>query len=291
VSAAPAHGWELSLIDSAWAGSRHEGAPGLALAAELGYEAVDLFVGFHPEELTAAERERYLAGVRGTGLPALGVICTCLGLSDFNPSVREYHIRRACAVIDLGADLDTVRTLLFVPGDYIFGGRLLPREQEWGRVVDATRRVGEHAAARGLEVAIELLPFEHAFVRTLDDLDRLLDAVGLANVKAGIDISHLWLERIDPSERARFAGRVAQVHIADCDGRAHGDLPVGRGNTPFVDYLRVLGTLGYRGSASVELEFPTNPEEIVDWVAEARDGAMRVLVESGLRPDLATQAT
>jgi D-psicose/D-tagatose/L-ribulose 3-epimerase len=286
MSAAAGGGWELSLIDSAWAGSKHEGTAGLALAAELGFEAVDLFVGFHPGELTAQERASYLTGVRDCGVPALGVICTCLGLSDFNPSVREYHIRRACSVVDLGAELATVRTLLFVPGDYIFGGKLLPAAQEWDRVVDATRRVGAHAASRGLEVAIELLPFEHAFVRTLDELDRLLRDVGLANVKAGIDISHLWLERIDPSELSRFAGRVGQVHIADCDGFAHGDLPVGRGNTPFVEYLRVLGTLGYRGSASVELEFPTNPEAIVDWVREARDGALGVLVESGLRTDL-----
>ena len=281
-----ARGWELTLIDSAWAGSAHEGAAGLALAGELGFEAVDLFVGFHPDELSAPERERYIAEVRDCGLPALGVICTCLGLSDFNPSVREYHVRRACAVLDLGAQFDTVRTMLFVPGDYIFGGKLLPRRQEWDRVVDATRRVGEHAAGRGLDVAIELLPFEHAFARTLDDLERLLDEVALPNVKAGIDISHLWLERIEPSALSRFEGRVAQVHIADCDGVSHGDLPVGRGNTPFVDYLRMLGTVGYSGSASVELEFPSNPAAIVEWVTEAADGARRVLAQSGLRPDL-----
>jgi len=281
-----AAGWELTLIDSAWAGSAHEGAAGLVLAAELGFEAVDLFVGFHPDELSRPERERYIAEVRDCGVPALGVICTALGLSDFNRSVRDYHIRRACAVLDLGAQLDTVRTMLFVPGDYLFGGKLLPCALEWERVVDATRRVGEHAAARGLEVAIELLPFEHAFVRTLDDLERLLDEVALPNVKAGIDISHLWLERIEPSSLSRFEGRVAQVHIADCDGVSHGDLPVGRGNTPFVEYLRVLATVGYNGSASVELEFPSDPAAIVEWVAEAGDGARRVLAQSGVRPDL-----
>ena len=290
MSDATAGGWELSLIDSAWHGSPYEGPRGLEVAADLGYEAVDLFIGFDPAALSREERDEYLGAVRAGALPALGVICTCLGLSDFNPSVRDYHLRRACAVIDLGAELDTVRNLLFVPGDYIFQGKLLPREQEWDRVVDATRQVGAHAALRGLEVAIELLPFEHAFVRTLDDLERLLDAVDLPNVKAGIDISHLWLERIEPKELARFAGRVGQVHIADCDGENHGDLPAGRGNTPFLDYLRVLGTTGYQGAASVELEFPTNPEEIVEWVAEAHDNTRQLLVESGLRPDLSAAA-
>jgi D-psicose/D-tagatose/L-ribulose 3-epimerase len=282
-------GWELSLIDSAWHGSEHEGPAGLALARELGYEAVDLFMGFDPGRMSAAERLGYLRGIENAGVPALSAVCTCLGLSDFNPAIRDYHIERAQNIIDLSAEIGTVRNLLFVPGDYIFQGRLLPQQQEWDRVVDATRQVGAHAQARGLEVAIELLPFEHAFVRTLDDMDRLLADIGLENVKAGIDISHLWLERIAPDELRRFRGRVGQVHIADCDGRNHGDLPPGRGNTPFDGYLRVLQEDGYRGGASVELEFPTDPSQIVEWVAEAQRETRRLLVDAELRPDL--QAT
>jgi sugar phosphate isomerase/epimerase len=283
-------GWELSLIDSAWHGSRYEGAGGLELAREIGFEAIDLFVGFDPGRMSAGERATYLRDVASCGLPALSIICTCLGLSDFNPAVRDYHIERACNVTHRGAEVGTVRNLLFVPGDYIFQGRLLPREQEWDRVVDATRQVGTRAQERGLEVAIELLPFEHAFVRTLDDMDRLLNDVGLPNVKAGIDISHLWLERIEPEALARFAGRVGQVHVADCDGINHGDLPPGRGNTPFEAYLRALSEVGYSGSASVELEFPTDPGQMVEWVTEAFNGTRRLLIDSGLRPDLAATA-
>ena len=232
--------------------------------------------------VTVATSERASAG-----LPVLSIICTALGLSDFNPSVRGYHIERACNIIDLAAEIGTVRNLMFCPGDYIFGGKLLPQEQEWERLVDATRQVGEKAADRGLEVAIELLPFEHAFVRTLDDMDRLLGDVGLPNVKACIDISHLWLERIPAADLARFAGRVGQVHVADCDGVNHGDLPPGRGNTPFGEYLEALGEIGYRGAASVELEFPQDPGQMVEWVTEAHDGTRRLLADAGLRPDLA----
>jgi D-psicose/D-tagatose/L-ribulose 3-epimerase len=279
--------WELSLIDSAWHGSQYEGRPGLELARAIGFEAIDLFVGFDPGRMSVAARAEYVRGVESSGLPALSIICTALGLSDFNPAVRDYHIERACNVIELGAELGTVRNLLFVPGDYIFQGRLLPRRQEWDRVVDATRQVGTRAAQHGLEVAIELLPFEYAFVRTLDDMERLLDDVDLPNVKAGIDISHLWLERIEPDALARFAGRVGQVHVADCDGTNHGDLPPGRGNTPFESYLRVLGEVGYAGSASVELEFPTDPGQMVEWVTEAFRGTRQLLIDSDMRPDLA----
>ena len=74
-------------------------------------------------------------------------------------------------------------------------------------------------------MAVELLPFRHAFINSLDSMVRLLDEVGLEGVTAAIDISHLWLQRIEPSEIARLRGRIGQVHIADCDGVHHGDLP------------------------------------------------------------------
>ena len=276
-------GWELALIDSAWHGSQYDGAQGLALARELGYEAVDLFVGFDPGALTAAERAAKVQQVEEGGLPVLSVVCTCLGLNDFNPAVREFHIQRACNALDYASEFATARNLLFVPGEYMFQRRLLPPEREWEAVVDATDRVGRHAAELGLEIAIELLPFEHAFVRTLDDLERLLNAVALPNVKAAIDISHLWLERIPPEELARFTDRIAQVHVADCDGENHGDLPPGRGTTPFVPYLEAIARAGYRGSASVELEFPPTGVPIREWVSEARDATAGLLVESRLR--------
>lgn len=276
-------GWELALIDSAWHGSEYDGEPGLALVRELGYEAIDLFCGFDPGALPAAERAARVRQVKESGLPVISVVCTCLGLNDFNPAVREYHIQRACNVLDYGTEFETTRNMLFVPGEYMFQRKLLPPEREWEAVVDATDRVGRHAADLGLEIAIELLPFEHAFVRTLDDLERLLDAVALPNVKAAIDISHLWLERIAPEELARFSDRIAQVHVADCDGVNHGDLPPGRGTTPFVPYLEAIVRAGYRGSASVELEFPPPGVPIKEWVREARDTTAALLVESGVR--------
>ena len=125
--------------------------------------------------------------------------------------------------------------------------------------MDATRQVGEHAAANGLELAIELLPFPYAFVNTVDRLIDFLDAVNLENVKAAVDISHFWLIRADPTEIRRLEGRVGHVHVADCDGENHGDLPPGRGTTPFLAYLDVLKEIGFAGAASVELEFPEDP--------------------------------
>lgn len=273
--------WTLGLIDSAWFGTDFEGRRGREEAKRIGFESLDLFVGFDPGKLEAAELEAYVAENLSTGLPVVSLVCTCLGLSDFNPAIRGYHIERAKNVVDLAARFSTTRNLCFVPGEYMFQKKLIPAKGEWDMVVDATRQVGEHAARRQRELAIELLPFEFAFINSLDTMERFLDEVGLANVKATVDISHFWLMRIPPEQVAlRLKGRVAHVHMSDCDGINHGDMPPGRGNTPFGEYLAAISETGFTGAASIELEFPPDPKGMAAWVAEAHGAALRLLQQA-----------
>jgi sugar phosphate isomerase/epimerase len=164
----------------------------------------------------------------------------------------------------------------------MFQRRLIPAEGEWKLVVDATQKVGRHAAERGLELAIELLPLEYAFIRTLDDMERFLDSVGLENVKATVDISHFWLMRIAPRALDRLKGRIAHVHVSDCDGVNHGDLPPGRGNTPFGEYMSAIRDAGFAGAASIELEFPPDISQMRDWVAEAYGSTLQEMKSVGV---------
>lgn len=270
------------MIDSAWFGSEFEGQPGRQQARRIGFDTLDLFIGFDPGRMTAPERAAYVTAAQSADLPVISLVCTCLGLNDFNPAIRGYHIERAKNVVELATAFPTVRNLCFVPGEYMFQQKLLPPSLEWGLVVDATRQVGRHAAERGLELAIELLPFEFAFVKSIDTMERFLDEVGLDNVKATIDISHMWLMRIPPDEIKRLSGRIAHVHIADCDGVNHGDLPPGRGNTPFSDYLSAIRSTGFVGTASVELEFPPDPSGMLAWVQEAYGTSLKLLVDAGV---------
>jgi D-psicose/D-tagatose/L-ribulose 3-epimerase len=275
--------WSLGLIDSAWIGTEFAGQPGREQAKAIGFESLDLFIGFDPGKLTAAERTAFTAGAQSVGLPVVSLVSTCLGLSDFNEAIRDYHIERAKNVVDLAASFPSAKNLCFVPGEYMFQKRLIPPALEWDLVVDATRQVGEHAAAKGLELAIELLPFEYAFVNSLDAMERFLDAVGLTNVKATVDISHFWLMRIPPADVARrLKGRIAHVHVSDCDGVNHGDMPPGRGNTPFKDYLAAIRDTGFSGAASLELEFPPDPKEMLAWVREAHGETLKLLQEAGV---------
>jgi sugar phosphate isomerase/epimerase len=115
-------------------------------------------------------------------------------------------------------------------------------------------------------------------VRFLNDVDR-------PAVKANLDISHLELAK-QPAELVELLrGRVAHVHISDCDGKVHGDLPPGRGVVDFVPYLRAIKALEIPDAAiSIELEYSPNPELIVEWVSEAYERTAGLMRDAGLRP-------
>ena len=80
-------------------------------------------------------------------------------------------------------------------------------------------------------------------------------------MKANIDISHLVLSRVPAEEMRRLRGRVGHVHLSDCDGKVHGDLPPGRGVVPFEPYLREIKNLDLGdGAISIELEYSPEPD-------------------------------
>ena len=90
---------------------------------------------------------------------------------------------------------------------------------------------------------------------------RFLSDVDHPAVKANLDISHLALARQPAPAIEALRGRVAHVHISDCDGKVHGDLPPGRGVVDFPPYLEAIKRLGIEDATiSVELEYSPDPD-------------------------------
>jgi sugar phosphate isomerase/epimerase len=160
---------------------------------------------------------------------------------------------------------------------------VIPPAEQWAWAVDAGRELGRYAAELGVEIVIELEPFPLSLVNDVDTMVRYLDDVGRPSVKANIDVSHLVLSKVRPEELRRLKGRAGHVHLSDCDGKRHGDLPPGRGIVPFEPYLREIKALGIDGAVSIELEYSPEPERIVEWVAEAYRETDKLMQTVGLR--------
>jgi D-psicose/D-tagatose/L-ribulose 3-epimerase len=149
--------------------------------------------------------------------------------------------------------------------------------------VETVRRLGERAAELKLEIVLELEPFPLSLLNSVDTMVQFLDDVDVPAVKANIDISHLVLSHVAPEELRRLKGRAGHVHLSDCDGKVHGDLPPGRGVVPFEPYLREIKALEIDGAISIELEYAPQPDRIFEWICEAYQETARLLEAAGLR--------
>ena len=95
--------------------------------------------------------------------------------------------------------------------------------------------------------------------------------------------SHLALAKNKADELPKLAGRIAHVHLSDCDGKKHGDLPPGRGTVDFPPYLKALADGGFDGTVSIELEYSPEPGKIVEWVSEAYRATDHMMGQLGIR--------
>ncbi len=272
---------KLALINSAWAQAGRETSYGIWQTQAIGFDAIDIFVD--PLDAGAMELRLIEDECHRAGLPIVSVCCVALGLVDFNPSVQRFHVQRAQAY------LDTVRAfggqnLLLVLGEYVWQREVIPPAEQWATGVKNVRTLGRYAAELGLQVALELEPFHQSLLNDVPKMARFLAEVDHPAVKANVDISHLVLAGQPADALEALRGQIAHVHISDCDGQVHGDLPPGRGVVVFEPYLTKLGELGVDSDTiSIELEYSPEPDAIADWVREAYDATAALMRATGLR--------
>jgi D-psicose/D-tagatose/L-ribulose 3-epimerase len=271
---------KLGLINSAWAQAGRETSWGIRKTKEIGFDTIDIIAD--PLSIDARERRLVRVECQRQNLPIVSVCCVAVGLIDFNPSVQQFHVERAKAHLDLVYELEG-KNLLLVLGEYIWNREVIPPAEQWRMGVDNCRRLAEHAESLGLQIALELEPFPLSLLNNVDRMVQFVDDVAHPALKANIDVSHLQLAGVRSDELQKLKGRAIHVHISDCDGKVHGDLPPGRGVVDFAPYLREIKALGIDGAVSIELEYSPEPERIVEWVTEAYRETDRLMKQAELR--------
>ena len=182
------------------------------------------------------------------------------------------------------AFLFEAKNVLLVLGEYIWQKEVIPPEEQWQTAKKHVQSLGEHAGELGLEIALELEPFALSLLNDVASMARFLEEVDRPSVKANLDISHLALARQPAALIENLQGKVAHVHISDCNGKVHGDLPPGRGVVDFPPYLAAIKQLDIPEAAiSIELEYSPEPDRIVEWVVEAYEKTASLMRAAGLR--------
>src|SRR5438105_3550262 len=271
---------KLGLINSAWAQAGQDTAYGIRMTKEIGFDSIDIFAD--PLDIDIKERRRIKRECDRAGLPIVSIACVAVGLIDFNPSVQRFHLQRCRAYLDLAYEYEAKNVLLAL-GEYIWEQQVIPPTEQWQTGIRNVRELSKYAADLGLQIALELEPFKLSLLNDVESMVRFLDDVNYPAIKANIDVSHLHLSHVRAEELARLRGKAIHVHISDCDGRVHGDLPPGRGVVDFPPYLQAIKSLGIDGAISIELEYSPQPEKIAEWVREAYESTDRLMRQAGLR--------
>lgn len=257
---------KLGIINSAFQQVGIDTATGLQHIARIGFDCVDIFteaVGISKKEIATVAR----ASAK-LNLPIISLPVVAVGLIDFNEPVREFHVARCKQYIDLAAEWGA-KNILLVLGEYIWQREVIPPAAQWQWGIETCRRLGDYANKKKVDIALELEPFRLSLLNNVAEMVRFVDECNHPRVRANIDISHLVLADTSPQEVARLKGRAIHVHLSDCDGKVHGDLPPGRGVVKFAPYLQAIKELKIDGVVSIELEYSPEPDRIVEWVEEA----------------------
>lgn len=260
---------KLGLINSAWAQANRDTVYGLTKTREIGFDTVDIFAD--PLDISIEERELISRTCKDLDLPIISVACVALGLIDFNPSVRRLHLERCKRYLEMTADFSG-RNLLLVLGEYVWQREVIPPTDQWQFGVESLQDLGEYAQKLGLEIVMEMEPFRESLLNDIPKMKRFLDDVSLREVKANLDISHMVLANQSAEWLDCLKGQIGHIHISDCDGKVHGDLPPGRGVVDFKPYLKKIEELGLNQDdivMSIELEYSPEPDQIESWVTEA----------------------
>ena len=128
--------------------------------------------------------------------------------------------------------------------------------EDWARIVRTLRQLGDHAAGRGVKLALET---HGGITRNGALCAKLLDEVDHPAVGVNYDTGNIYYynQGFDPAEDVKLvAHRVIQVHLKDTRGGKGEWLfcGLGEGRVDFPAVVKTLREAGFDGPWSLEIE-------------------------------------
>lgn len=220
-----------------------------ALAAELGFDAVELFLP--SADFVTVEEIRELATKHRLQIAAVGTGAGMLrhGLSLTDPSAekRQAALDFILALVDFGGQLGAPAILGSMQGKW--GGEVA-REQALDWLAEALHTIGQAAAKHVVPFIYEPLNrYETNLINRLADGARFIESHSLSNIVLLADLFHMNIEEASTAQALLEAGRhVGHVHWADSNRQA-----MGFGHTSTTSIVGALRQIGYQGCLSAEI--------------------------------------
>jgi len=229
--------------------------------ARIGYDGIEIGCAAPhawPAHLDKARRHALRELMNAEGLKCASLLPAPGGGPGNNPASPLAEERKATIahykeVVDLAHDLGSDK-VLYIAGWRIFGTE---QAQAWDWSLTALREIAEHAADRGVKIAIEPTSADSNLVDTAGEALQLREQCGKTNVGVMFDTYHA-LYRNEPSSDYVYemAPHLTHVHFADTDR-----LPPGEGAVDWYSVMQALKDINFDGHVTMEIGFNTRLAE------------------------------
>lgn len=220
-----------------------------SLAAELGFEAVELFLpgpDWIPVEEIQKLADHHHLGIAAVGTGA-GMVKHGLSLTDPDAEKRSQAREFIRGMIEYGGALQAPAILGSMQGKW---GGAVSREQALDWLAESLSELGAVASQYGIPFIYEPLNrYETNLIHRLEDGVEFLVSRQIENVVLLADLFHMNIEEPDLADALiRARSHLGHVHWADSNRWA-----MGLGHTTLAPIAQALREIGYSGFLSAEV--------------------------------------
>ena len=244
----------------------HELEQSIREAAELGYDAVEIFAPA-PERIDADLLNRLLPELNlklaavGTGA---GWVIHTLALTSPDADIRRKAVAFIKSIIAAGGPFGAPAIIGSMQGRW---GDGVSRDQALGYLGEALNELGGYAGNEfGVPLIYEPLNrYETKLITTMADGAQYLDGLSTNNVVLLADLFHMNIEEQNVAGGIRDGGRhIGHVHFVDSNRR-----PAGCGHTDFAPIIAALREIDYDRYLSAEAFAYPSPSEAAQQTIES----------------------
>jgi len=244
---------------------------GLRKAAELGFDAVELFTASADAvdaDFLSQLVQKYEMPIGAVGTGA-GKVLNGWNLIDPDESIRARAVEFIGHMIDFGARFKAPAIIGSMQGNVVDG---VERETALGWLADGLNTLGKRAGDQGVKLIYEPLNrYETNLFNRTGDAAAFLKTLDTKDVTLLTDLFHMNIEEASIGDALREnAEYVGHVHFADSNRR-----PIGLGHTDMTDIVAALKEINYTGYASAEAFPYPDPDEAAAQTMEAFNECFR----------------
>ncbi len=251
----------------------HTARETIAHLTDEGYDAFELMMypgHLWPTELSEPEARaiRRLAEERGARLVSLNMPNIDINVGAASEEMRTYSLDLLSAFVRVAGRL-SIPYVIVGPGkaNPLFPA---PREEMDGRFFAALDRLAPIAAAEGVTLLVENMPF--AYLPGAGELMEAVDRYGNPDIGVIYDVANGHFIGEDPSEGLRrVASRLKLIHLSDTGQRVYRHDPVGEGDVPFESLHGALAEVAPPDKLMLEIISKTPDEAIADSVRRLKE--------------------